>query len=383
MAIYLDNAATTRVLPDVARAITRCLEDDYGNPSSAHRLGVVAMDHVGEARAAVLAALGDDTSSGNEILWTSGGTEGDALAVIGAAHALAGVGRHVVATAIEHRAVHGAVAHLTAEGYTTTTVPVSADGVVDVAAVVAAVTDKTTVVACMLVNNELGTIQPVREIARAVKAKHPRVQVHCDGVQGVGKLRVDAPSLGVDTIAISAHKFHGPKGAGALWLRKGARLAPIWGGGGQQGGLRSGTLNVPGIVGLATALTGAVARVDAEVARLTVLRDRLAAIVLEGGVGAFVNGAGAPRAPHILSLGFPGAPAEPMLHALEAKEIFVSAGSACASRTQAPSHVLAAIHLPEDVGALRLSLACETTADDVERAGQALLEAARAVRGPA
>jgi cysteine desulfurase len=378
--IYLDNAATTQVAPAVAEAILACLREDFGNPSSAHHLGVAAARRVARAREALLEALRDERGRAGDVIWTSGGTEADALGVAGAARARGSRARHIVVTAIEHPAVLGTAKLLEAEGFTTTIVPCSPSGVVSPDAVAAAVGDGTAVVACMLVNNELGTVQPVAEVTRAVRARRAGVHVHCDAVQALGKIIVDAPALGVDSLAVSAHKLHGPKGAGALWLKKGARLSPLWSGGGQQQGLRSGTENVPGIVGLAEAARLATSALAESGPRVAALRDHLVAEVLAAIPGARDNAAGAPRVPHIASLAFPGVAAEPLLHALEARGIYVSAGAACASRGHGPSHVLKAIGLSEDAGTLRVSLAAATTAEEIDVAIRALVDEARGMR---
>jgi cysteine desulfurase len=312
-------------------------------------------------------------------LWTSGGTEADALGVMGAARARAGRGRGVVVTAVEHPAVLGSARQLEAEGFHTRTVAVDARGLPSPEAVAAAVDDDTVVVACMLVNNELGTVNPVAEITRAARARNASVHVHCDAVQGLGKVAVDVVALGVDSLAVSAHKLHGPKGSGALWLRKGARVAPLWSGGGQQQGLRSGTENVAGIAALAEAARLAVAALAGGGAgRVAALRDRLVETVLGGVPGATLNGAGAPRVPHIASLALPGVPAEPLLHALEARGVYVSAGAACASRGgHGPSHVLKAIGVHPDAGTLRVSLCATTTAEETSLAAAAIVDEAR------
>jgi cysteine desulfurase len=379
--VYLDNAATTRVAPSVAEAMLACMRDDFGNPSSAHRLGIAAARRIEAARAALLAALGDERGRAGEIVWTSGGTEADALGVGGAARARAGRGRHLVCSAIEHPAVLGTAQSLAGEGFRATLVPVARSGAVAPEAIAEAVGDDTCVVACMLVNNELGTIQPVAELVRAVRARRPDVHIHCDAVQALGKIPVDVVALGADSVAVSAHKLHGPKGAGALWLRKGARVTPLWSGGGQQQGLRSGTENVPGIVGLAEAARAATAALADDAARIATLRDRAVDAVLAADLGASLNGAGAARVPSIASIAFPGVPAEVLLHALEARGVFVSAGAACASRGHGPSHVLKAIGVADDAGTLRLSLAATTTAAEMDEAIPILLEEARALRG--
>ena len=378
--IYLDNAATTQVAPEVADAVIRAMREDFGNPSSAHRLGIAASNRIKAARALLLDALGDERGRLGDLVWTSGGTEADALGVLGAARALSGRGRHVVVTAIEHPAVLGSAQKLVEEGFDATVVPVTRDGVASANAVADAVTDETVLVAAMLVNNELGTIQPIAEISAAVKAKRPDIQLHCDAVQGFGKLVVDVRTLGVDTLAISGHKIAGPKGIGALWIRRGARIAPLWQGGGQQQGLRSGTENVPGIVGLACATELSLSDRPAKTARLTALQVRFEQALGQSDLGISIHGAGAPRVAHITSLALPGLPAEPLLHALEARGVYVSAGSACASKNHGPSHVLAAIGVPVDVGTLRVSLSTQTTAAELDEAARLLVAEARTLR---
>jgi cysteine desulfurase len=370
--VYLDNAATTQVAPAVAEAILSCLRDDFGNPSSAHRLGIAAARRIARAREALLEALGDERGEIGDVLWTSGGTEADALGVAGAARARRG--RHLVVTAIEHPAVLGAAKQLEAEGWRTTVVPVGPGGVVSAEAVADAVTAETSVVACMLVNNELGTVQPVAAVARAARARHAAVHVHCDAVQALGKLPVEVRALGCDSVAVSAHKIAGPKGSGALWLKKGARLQPLWSGGGQQGGLRSGTENVPGIVGLGEAARLCVVGLEDGARRVAGLRDRLVAAILASVPRARETVSGVPRVAHIASLAFARVPAEPLLHALEARGVYVSAGAACASRGHGPSHVLKAIGVRDDSGVLRFSLAPHTTLEDIELAAAVLVE---------
>lgn len=377
--IYLDNAATTRVAPEVAEVVASCMLQDYGNPSSAHSVGIAAQRRVKRARAQVAAALGDDEGALGQVVFTSGGTEADALGVLGAARARAGRGKRVLYGASEHPAVIESCALLEREGWQIDSIPVGPDGRMDPAMAAARVDDETTVVAVMLVNNELGSVTAVAEVAAAVRARRPGVHVHCDAVQALGKLAIDVSALNADSVAVSAHKLHGPKGAGALWVRKGARVAPLWAGGGQQGGVRSGTENVPGIAGLGAAAELAVAALDEHRARWT----ELGAALVDGAQAAGVNVrrtiGDAPAAPNIVSLAFPGLPAEPLLHALEGRGVMVSAGSACASAHKGPSHVLAAIGVPDDTGVLRVSFGRDTTRADIDAAVAALAEAARAL----
>ncbi|WP_428264215.1 cysteine desulfurase family protein [Haliangium sp.] len=376
-AIYLDNAATTRVDPAVASVVQACMVEDFGNPSSAHFVGIQAEARVKQATRQLGAALGDPDGRHGSLVWTSGGTESDALGVIGAARALRRRGNHVLYSAVEHPAVRASAESLAAEGMRAEAVPITAQGVVTVDAVLDRLTDDTIVVAVMLVQNELGTIQPVAEIAHAIKARRPEVHVHCDAVQALGKLALDVRALGVDSLAVAAHKLHGPKGVGALWLRKGARLLPLWAGGGQQGGLRAGTLAVPGIAGLGAAAALAGEGLEARVQRWQAFADTLLDAARAGGAEVRVNGEGAPRAPHVLSLAFAGVPAEPLLHVLESRGVLVSAGSACSARSKNPSPVLQALGLGDEYGTLRLSFGRDTTAAEVDTAAGILTEAVR------
>ncbi len=366
--IYLDNAATTRLCAEAREAFLRYAIDDFGNPSSAHRAGIAAERGLKAARETLGRALGCEPAS---IVLTSGGTEADALAVIGGARA--GRGRHVVASALEHPAVLGAITLLSAEGFRTTLVPVSPAGVVDPEAVAAACEPEgTALVSVMHVNNEIGTVQPVEEIARAVRARSPRALIHVDAVQSLGKLPLRVGALGADLVSVSAHKLHGPKGVGALYVRRGVRLRPLWGGGGQEGGIRPGTENVAGAAAFAAAAEVAVRELPEAGPRMARLRDRLVGRVLERVPRARLVGDAVRRAPHNANLGFEGVPAEVLLHALEAREIYVSAGAACASREKGPSHVLRAIGLPDDIGTIRVTLSRETTEGEIDEAAEAI-----------
>jgi cysteine desulfurase len=380
--IYLDNAASTRPAPEVLAA-TRAVEDAFfANPASAHGLGAAAARALEAARAEVASALGAEAG---EIVFTGGGTEANALGLLGAARAARG--RHLVVSGLEHPAVARTAERLArqaSDAFELTVVPPTAAGVVRAKDVAAAVRPDTAVVALMLVNNELGTLQPVEEVARALAAAEPRAHkrphLHVDAVQAFGFLRVRPHALGADTLALSGHKIHGPKGVGALWIRAGARVEPLWDGGRQERGLRSGTENVAGCVGLGRAAALAVEAQDAGAGEaIAAERDGLEreglAAVAELVPGARRTVEGAPRAPHIASLAFPGLPAEPLLHALEARDVYASAGSACASRTRGPSAVLKAIGVDDHTAVLRFSLARTTTPADIVAAIEALAEA--------
>lgn len=370
--IYLDNGATTRVDRRVAEAALHAMVDAFGNPSSAHKLGAEAARLVAGARQKLAAALGGDVA---EVTFTSGGTEANALAVQGATARA----RHVVASGFEHPSVADAVKALQERGVEVTLVAPSAGGVVSAEAFAAAVRPDTALAACLWVQNEIGTVQPVDAIARAVKARTPRCHVHVDAVQALGKLRIDVAAAAFDSLAVSAHKIHGPKGVGALWLRKGARLRPLVHGGGQERGLRPGTEGVPGIVALGLAAELAVAALPASAPRMAAQRDRLWSAIASALPSAERWGAPEHAAPHVLSLGLPGVPAEPLLNALSAAGVYVSAGSACHARDKKPSATLRAIGVPDDVGTIRLSLSRDTTDDEIARAADAVIAAVKAL----
>jgi cysteine desulfurase len=380
--IYLDNAASTPPAPEALDALRAAAAEMYANPASAHAGGAAASRALATARAEVAAALDVEPA---ELLFTSGGTEADALGVLGAARAARG--RHIVVSALEHPAVMRCAEALAADGYTLDVIAPDRSGVVSADAVAAAVRPDTGVVALMLVNNELGTRQPVADVATrlgpAGDRKRPnRPHLHVDAVQAFGLSRLRPRALGADSVAVSAHKLHGPRGAGALWLRPGARLAPLWVGGGQERGLRGGSENLPALVGFGVAATLARAALQAGAEeRVAALRDRFeqAALVALASVvpGARPTVSGVPRAPHIASLAFPGLPAEPLLHALEARGVLASAGSACASRTAGPSPTLKAIGIDDDTAVLRFSFSRLTTVADADAAVTALVEAVR------
>jgi cysteine desulfurase len=378
--IYLDNAATTQVAPEIAQVVIDCMREAYGNPASAHHMGIAAERRVKEARQRLLAAIGDPDGSKGEIYWTSGGTESDALCFIGAARAHGKRGRHLVLSAIEHSAVRESALLLKSCGtWEVSVAPVDRSGVTTPELFGSVCRPDTTVAALMLVNNEIGTLQPVAAVAAACKRINPHMHIHCDAVQALGKVPIDVGALGVDSLAFSAHKIHGPKGVGAVWIAREAHVDPFWGGGRQQGELRSGTLNVPGIAAMGEAVVLA-ERHRAELAQhFAELRRIMIDRVSKSGLTFRENGVAAPRAPHVLSLAFE-APAEPLLHVLESRGVLVSAGSACAERERRPSPVLAAIQLPPELGVVRLSFGRTTTVAEVETAAEVLIDAVRSLQ---
>ncbi|MBV9718962.1 MAG: cysteine desulfurase [Candidatus Eremiobacteraeota bacterium] len=359
--IYLDNAATTPLRTEVGEAMRAVAEDSNFNPSSLHAEGRRAAAVLDDARERVASLL---RATRNEIAFTSSGTEADNLALIGTARR-AQPGAHLVTTAIEHHAVLGAMDRLRDEGFEITVLPVGASGRVDVDQFAAALRPSTVMASVMYANNEIGTVQPIAELARVARARG--VLFHSDAVQAPSWLALETDELHVDLLSLSAHKFGGPKGVGMLYTRRGTPLAPIIHGGGQEFGRRAGTPNVAGIAGLARALELAVLERPEQTARVAGLRDRL-----ERGIVAIddvqINGAG-PRLPNIVNASFDGVESAALLIALDLAGIAVSAGSACASGSLQPSHVLAALGSDgrRHGGAIRFSLGTTTSESDIDR----------------
>ena len=382
MRIYFDHNATTPVDSAVADAVVHALRDQFGNASSIHSFGQTAKSLVDDARANVAALVGGGPQ---EVVFTSGGTESDNLAVRGAAEALASTNRrHLVASAIEHEAVLHTLKALGKRGWTTTLIPVGASGVVSVEDLRDAVTDETALVSVMHANNEIGTIQPIRELAD-VTHEHGAV-FHTDAVQTAGKLAVNVSSLGVDLLSLSAHKFNGPKGVGALWVRRGSRLVATATGGRQERNRRAGTENVPGIVGLGVAARLASARREAEHVRLSELRDRLERGILSKVPNTTVNGDPASRIPNTTNVSFDRVEAESLLIGLDLEGVAVSTGSACSSGTLEPSHVLRAMGFSPHraQSSIRFSLGQGNTEEEVDKVIEVLprvVEKLRALSG--
>lgn len=374
-ALYLDNAASTRINDAVLALISEVMRTSWGNPSSQHPQGAAARGHIATARGRLLAALGDREGDGRigDIVWTSGCTEADALAVLGAARTRPGA---IVVSSIEHPAV-GQLAARLGESRTAIHVEPGPDGVIDPGAV-ARVAEGAAVVAIVMVQNEIGVVQPVRAIARAVRQINPACHIHIDAAQAFGKIPIDVAELGADSLAVAAHKLHGPKGIGALWLRTGAVLEPLWVGGGQQGGLRGGTQDAPGAAGLGLAAERAIAALPAARARWLDFAARITARLSHRGVAFQQLVPDDRRSPHILALGLAGVPASALRTVLASRGVYISTGSACAERDGhgKPSPVLVAIGLPADTGMCRLSFGLDTTAEDVELAAQTLADVA-------
>jgi cysteine desulfurase len=341
MRIYLDHNATTPVDPAAAEAMSHALTGLFGNPSSVHYFGQQAKAALDEARTAVAALIGGEPS---EIVFTSGGTEADNFAIRGLAEALDATGRrHLITSGIEHEAVLNTFKALARRGWRTTVLPVDATGIVSADALRSAVTDDTALVSIMHANNEIGTIQPVAELADIAHARG--ALFHTDAVQTAGKIPMNVRALGVDLLALSAHKFYGPKGVGALWIRRGARLVPVLTGGRHERNRRAGTENVAGIVGMGVAASHALAKLSSESPRLAALRDRLENKILSAVQRTEVNGARNARVPNTTNISFERVEAESLLIALDLEGVAVSTGSACSSGTLEPSHVLRAMGL--------------------------------------
>ncbi len=361
--VYLDHAATTPIHPDVVAAMAPFWYDVAGNPSSIHETGRAARNAVDASRDAIAAILG---ASASEVVFTSGGTESDNAAIKGVALASMHRGRHLVTTAIEHHAVLHACAWLEPLGFETTYLPVDSCGLVDPDDVRRAIRPDTILVSVMLANNEVGTIQPVADIAAVTR--EAGVPFHVDAVQAAGTLPIDMRRLGIDLISISAHKFHGPKGIGALVIRDAIPWRPMQSGGSQERNRRAGTENVPGIVGMAAALRLADSRRDATNAHVATLRDATVARLLNAIPGAQVTGHPRERLPNNASFAFRGVEGESILLSLDMAGIAASSGSACTSGSTEPSHVVAALGLPDDWvrGTLRLTFGRANDHDDVE-----------------
>ncbi|MBV8760778.1 MAG: aminotransferase class V-fold PLP-dependent enzyme [Deltaproteobacteria bacterium] len=368
--IYLDNAASTRVSDEVLALMTEVMRTAWGNPSAAHPQGAAARAFLDTARTRMLAALGDRGIG--DVVWTSGCSEANALAVLGAARTHEG---SIVISTLEHPAITTLADRLEAEGRRVVRVAPGPGGVLDPDELAAA-SKGAGVVAFLGVQNEIGVVQPVAAIAQAVRAVAPSAHLHLDAAQALGKVVLDVAQLGVDSIAIAGHKLHGPKGAGALWLRNGARIEPLWVGGGQQHGMRGGTQDAPGAAGLGLAAERAATALTTARARWLELAANVTQTLEARGIAFRQLVPDHRRAPHILALGIAGIPAGALRNVLASRGVYISTGSACSADGVKASPTLAAIGLPEDHGMVRLSFALDTTTDDVARAATILADVA-------
>ena len=375
--IYLDYAATTPVSPAVLETMMPFLTDVWGNPSAVYATGREARRAVENARKQVADAIGAQVQ---EIYFTSGGSESDNQAIRGTARALAGKGRHIITTAIEHHAVLNACRELEKEGFEITAVRPDGEGMTDPEAIRAAIREDTILVSVMTANNEIGTIQPVKEIGRICREKG--IVFHTDAVQAAGAIPVDVKETGCDLLSLSAHKIYGPKGTGALYIRQGTRTRPLIAGGEQERGLRAGTENVAGIAGLGKAIADATAALEENAARTRKTRDRLAEGILSAIPGAVLNGSRAARLPNNCSFRFEGIDGEALLLRLDLAGIAASAGSACTAGSRETSHVLRAIGLTEQEArsSVRLTTGSRTTEEEIDETVRRTKEIIRDLR---
>ncbi|HLI48751.1 MAG TPA: IscS subfamily cysteine desulfurase [Chthonomonas sp.] len=375
--IYLDHAATTPVEPEVLEAMLPWLQESFGNPSSIHRLGREARAALDSARDSVAALIGADYS---EIYFTSSGTEADNLAIIGTMLAAPPFKNHLVVSAIEHHAVLHSAHFLETLGYRVTVVPVNPDGVVEPQAVAEAITDSTTLVSIMHANNEIGTIQPIAEIAAIA---HERGALfHTDAVQTAGLLPIHVRELNCDLLSLSAHKLYGPKGAGALYIRQGLKVSPILYGGSQEREKRAGTENVAALVGFGKAAELAMAQRQNDAVTIAALRDRLQQKLLEGCPDLRINGHRHNHLPGLLNVSVEGIEGATLLMNLDRLGIAVSSGAACSSGSIEPSHVLLALGLPRSLAAsgIRFSIGRHNTVDEIDHAAEAYLSVVHRLR---
>lgn len=367
---YLDNAATTQTRPEAAQAAVSAMTEEWGNPSSRYAFGQEASGRLKEHRAQVAAGLG---CRPEEVYFLSCGTEGDNWAIAAAVEKNRRKGKHIITTAIEHAAVLEPIRELERQGYEVTWLQPDQQGIITAEQVEAALRPDTILVAMMLVNNELGTVLPVAETARAIRAARCPALLHCDAVQGFLKVPFTPEGLGVDTLAVSGHKVHAPKGIGALYIRRGLRLPPLIRGGGQEKGLRSGTEPTAQTAAFAAAVEAGRASLERDLAHMRELKDYAARTLREQVPGLELIGAG--TAPHILPVTLPGYKSEVVLRFLSDRGIYVSSGSAC--HKGKPSHVYAALKLPKPQldGILRISFSYDTAREDVDALVQGLKEA--------
>ena len=380
--IYLDNSATTRPFDEVREIMNKAMDIDFGNPSSMHNLGVNSENYIKKAKEQIAKTL---KCKDSEILFTSGGTESDNMAIIGGCMANARIGKHIITTGIEHPAVLETCAFMEKQGYDVTYLPVAKDGRIRIDDLKNALRKDTVIVSVMHVNNEIGSLMPLEEIGKAVKANNPATLFHVDSVQGYGKFRINPKKLLIDLMSISGHKIHGPKGVGILYIAEKTKISPIIFGGGQQKAMRSGTENVPGIAGIGLAAELIYNNFDEKMEKLYELKkyfvEELLKIDNVSVNGLIGDGAGVPgsnvgtdiesikmTAPHIVSASIKGVRAEVMLHTLEDKGIYVSSGSACATNKPQVSSTLKSIGVGNDLldSTIRFSMSVETSHEDIE-----------------
>lgn len=367
MNAYLDNSATTKVYDSVKDVMVKVMLEDYGNPSSLHMKGLEAENYVKDAVKTIAKSL---KATEKEIIFTSGGTESNNMALIGGAMANKRRGNHIITTAIEHASVANPVKYLEEEGFRVTYLPVDHNGIVDIDALKEALCEETIIVSIMYVNNEIGAVEPIEEIGKIVKEYNPAILYHVDAIQAYGKYNIVPKKANIDLLSVSSHKIHGPKGVGFLYMREKSKVRPIILGGGQQRAMRSGTENVPGIAGMAQAVKEIYTDFDSKIDRMYSIREAF----IEGVKdieGVTINGkTDRSNAPHIVSVSFEGIRSEVLLHSLEDKNIYVSAGSACSSNKPSISATLKSIGIDNRLldSTIRFSFSTMTTMEEIEYA---------------
>lgn len=371
--VYLDNSATTRCSERAKDLMVKVLMEDYGNPSSLHMKGVEAENYIKEAKKKIAKTLKVDEK---EILFTSGGTESNNTALIGAALANKRAGNHIITTSIEHASVSAVTGYLEELGFRVTYLKVDANGIISLEELQEAVCEDTILVSMMMVNNEIGAVEPIEEAVKIIKAKNPNTLVHVDAIQAYGKYRIFPKKLGIDMISVSGHKIHAPKGTGFLFIKDKTKVKPLIYGGGQQKGMRSGTENVPGVAALGEAAEEIYENFEEKIDHLYQIKQRFVEGVLKI-EGVSVNGkTDRDSAPQIVSVSIDGVRSEVMLHTLEDRKIYVSAGSACSSNKPSVSHTLASIGLKNNLldSTIRFSFSVHTTEEEIDYALEVMNE---------
>lgn len=364
--LYLDNASTTQVDPTVAALAYKTMTEHYGNPSSLHQAGVAADNLISNAKKRLSSALGDSHSECGNILWTSGGTEADAIGLLAVARSKKHK-KSIAISSLEHSAIRSCANTLFKEGHELIKVDATKEGIVTPEEISSKITPDTQVLSLIVVQNEIGTVLPIQALVKAARAKNPNIHVHCDGVQALGKVPISVMDWDIDSLALSAHKIHGPKGVGALWIKKNVVLNPLWSGGGQQDGLRSGTQNVPGIAAFGLAAELAQKAMPKLKSKSQFFKTSFVDGFLKRNIRFKINGSEGHLAGHVLSFAFENCPAGPLLHTLESRGIYCSAGSACSEKAKDRSPILTAIGTPEHAGTIRFSIGRLTSDEDLLR----------------
>jgi cysteine desulfurase len=375
LSIYFDNAATTKVFPEVLEGMKEAMEIEYGNPSAKYTLGIDAENKVKEAQENIAKSL---KAKAKEIIFTSGGTESNNFAIIGTAMANKRRGMHIITSRIEHASVYEPMFYLEDEGFEITFLDVDEHGIFDLEQLKNSIRKDTILVSCMMVNNEIGALEPIKEMGQIIKAANKDTIFHVDAIQAYGKVSITPKNMNIDLLSMSGHKIHGPKGVGFLYIKEKTRIKPLILGGGQQKGMRSGTENVPGIVGLGIACKKMTDKLQEHAAKIGEVKKYFCSRITE--VEDIKDNSGA--APHVASISFKGIRSEVLLHALEDKGIFVSSGSACSSNKPQISGTLKAIGLPDEYrdGTLRFSFSLENTKEEVDICIDAIKELAPMLR---